>query len=184
MGWRSARWGCPREATNSGGARCRCCDRSRRTSGHLTDRGCVGGLARNTSHGCSSNAAKQEVKPCNIVTVTKLPMTRCAWCGGAIGKNSGRGRPKRYCRPSHRQRAYESRRLATTRGLEFDDVLISRSSLEAHRDQLYLLEAAYEDVLTDSVDATAPQMLKTVRSLRRSVEAAVACDLEIRATGA
>ena len=63
-------------------------------------------------------------------------------------------------------------------------MLISRSSLEAHRDQLYLLEAAYEDVLSDSVDATAPQMLKAVRSLRDSVEAAVACDLEIRATGA
>jgi hypothetical protein len=49
---------------------------------------------------------------------------------------------------------------------------------------LYLLEAAYEDVLTDSVDATAPQMLTTVRSLRQAVEAAVACGLEIRATGA
>lgn len=118
-----------------------------------------------------------------IVTVTKPVMSRCAWCGGVIGDKSGQGRPKRYCRPSHRQRAYESRRLADNRGLEIDDVLISRSSLERHRDFLYLLEAAYEDVLTDSVDATPPQMLKTIRSLRSAVEQAVACDLEIRATG-
>ncbi len=121
--------------------------------------------------------------PCSIVTVTKPTMNRCAWCGGAIGDKSGKGRPKRYCRPSHRQRAYESRQLAGTRGLEFDDVLISRSSLERHRDLLYILEAAYEDVLTDSVDATGPQMLKTVRSLRGAIEGAVSCDLEIRATG-
>ena len=62
-------------------------------------------------------------------------------------------------------------------------MLISRSSLERHRDLLYLLEAAYEDVLTDAVDATAPQMLKIIRSLRPAVEQAVAFDLEIRATG-
>lgn len=125
----------------------------------------------------------EAVRAGNIVTVTKLTVSRCAWCGGVIGEKSGQGRPKRYCRPSHRQRAYESRRLADTRGLESDDVLISRSSLERHRDLLYLLEAAYEDVLTDSADATAPQMLRVVRSLRSAVEQAVAFDLEIRATG-
>ncbi len=110
-------------------------------------------------------------------------MNRCAWCGSLIGEKSGKGRPRRYCRSSHRQRAYESRQLAGTRGLESDDVLISRSSLERHRDFLYILEAAYEDVLTDSVDATGAQMLKNIRSMRKSLEGAVACDLEIRATG-
>jgi len=147
-------------------------------------RSCAGGPSRERLLTRSSNDTRQELTLPNIITVTKHPMNRCAWCGGVFGKTAGQGRPKRYCRPSHRRRAYESRRLATSRGLEGDDVLISRSSLEAHREQLYLLEAAYEDVLTDSVDATAPQMLTTVRSLRQAVEAAVACGLEIRATGA
>jgi hypothetical protein len=62
---------------------------------------------------------------------------------------SSQGRPRRYCRDSHRQRAYEARRLAERRGLGADEVLISRRTWDALRDALYRLEAAAEDVAMD-----------------------------------
>lgn len=75
----------------------------------------------------------------------------CAWCGGAFRVARGPGRPRRYCRPSHRQRAYEARREADRRGLRPDEVLISRRAWEGLRDALYRLEAAAEDVAIDLV---------------------------------
>lgn len=62
---------------------------------------------------------------------------------------AGPGRPQRYCRKSHRQRAYEARREAKRRGLGPDEVLLSRRTWEHLRDALYRLEAAAEDVASD-----------------------------------
>ena len=73
----------------------------------------------------------------------------CAWCGDLIPEGTGAGRPRRYCRTSHRQRAYEARRLAERRGLGDDEVLISRRTWDRLRDALYGLEAAAEDVAMD-----------------------------------
>jgi hypothetical protein len=63
--------------------------------------------------------------------------------------SGGPGRRPRYCRRSHRQRAYEARRLAGERGIRPDEVLLSRRTWEALRDALYRLEAASEDVAMD-----------------------------------
>ena len=73
----------------------------------------------------------------------------CAWCGGAFAAPSGPGRPQRYCRKSHRQRAYEARREAKRRAIGPDEVLISRRTWEHLRDALFRLEAAAEDVAAD-----------------------------------
>jgi hypothetical protein len=62
---------------------------------------------------------------------------------------AGPGRKPKYCRPSHRQRAYEARRLAVDRGIGTDEVLVSRRTWEHLRDALYRLEAASEDVAMD-----------------------------------
>ncbi|KAI93428.1 hypothetical protein T281_16750 [Rhodomicrobium udaipurense JA643] len=46
-------------------------------------------------------------------SVTKRPrkrVARCDWCGEKIA-SSGRGRTPRFCSASHRQRAYEYRKL-------------------------------------------------------------------------
>lgn len=74
---------------------------------------------------------------------------RCQWCGGEFETARGPGRPSLYCRRSHRQRAYEARRLAGERGIRPDEVLISRHTWERLRDALYRLEAAAEDVAMD-----------------------------------
>lgn len=74
---------------------------------------------------------------------------QCEWCGGEFSAAAGPGRPARYCRRSHRQRAYEARQLAGERGIRPDEVLLSRRTWEALRDALYRLEAASEDVAMD-----------------------------------
>lgn len=74
---------------------------------------------------------------------------RCEWCGVEYPISAGPGRPPRYCRRSHRQRAYEARRLAVERGIRPDEVLLARHTWEALRDALYRLEAASEDVAMD-----------------------------------
>jgi len=79
----------------------------------------------------------------------KPELVRCAWCGAAFAPRSGPGRPRRYCRPSHRQRAYEARREALRRGIGPDEVVVSRRAWERLRDALYGLEAAAEDVAMD-----------------------------------
>lgn len=43
---------------------------------------------------------------------------KCAWCGEGLPEHSGRGRPRLYCKRSHRQRAYEARALPDTRTVE------------------------------------------------------------------
>ncbi len=50
--------------------------------------------------------------PYGWVTVTKRI---CEWCNQEF-EASGTGRPPRYCRPSHKQRAYEQRRQAVSVG--------------------------------------------------------------------
>lgn len=77
---------------------------------------------------------------------------RCAWCGAGFRRSTGPGRPGRYCRRSHRQRAYESRALARSRNLGEDEVLMSARVLADLQDALYVLEAALEDVDTDLAD--------------------------------
>ncbi|MFP5332228.1 MAG: hypothetical protein ACLGHX_07725 [Acidimicrobiia bacterium] len=74
---------------------------------------------------------------------------RCAWCGTSFPIPAGPGRPPRFCRRSHRQRAYEARRLAEAHGLGPDDVLIGRRSFEELRDLLYRIETALQDVDSD-----------------------------------
>jgi len=81
------------------------------------------------------------------VTISRV--LRCEWCGGEFAAAGGPGRPARYCRRSHRQRAYEARLLAGERGIGSDEVLISRRTWERLRDALYRLEAASEDVAMD-----------------------------------
>ena len=63
----------------------------------------------------------------------------------------GVGRPRIYCRRSHRQRHYEARRLAAAQGLRDDEVLLTRDSFDEWRDRIYVLEAAIEDAEQDLV---------------------------------
>jgi hypothetical protein len=64
------------------------------------------------------------------------------------------GRPRRFCRSSCRQRAYEARRRAAEVGLSEHELVLARTQLDDLHDRLYVLECAIEDVERD-VSATA-----------------------------
>ncbi len=66
-----------------------------------------------------------------------------------VKASAGPGRPARYCRRSHRQRAYEARKEAQRRGLSPNEVLLDRHTWDRLRDALYRLEAAAQDVAVD-----------------------------------
>ena len=59
------------------------------------------------------------------------------------------GRPRRYCRAAHRQRAYEARRLGWRLGLDSGEAIVSAEALEDQSDRLTILEAALRDVERD-----------------------------------
>jgi hypothetical protein len=63
--------------------------------------------------------------------------------------SGGQGRPPKYCRRSHRQRAFEARCLAARMGLESGEALVDAAALERLRDRIYALESALEDVESD-----------------------------------
>ena len=94
----------------------------------------------------------------------------CRWCGGEYLVTPGPGRPRLYCRPSHRQRAYEARRLGESRQLLPDEVIVSRRAWDALRDALYRLEAAAEDVAVD-LQSGAPTKTDYVHALAHLTQA-------------
>jgi hypothetical protein len=74
---------------------------------------------------------------------------RCAWCGGVLPPSQGLGRPRTYCKQGCRQQAHIARKLAKARGLDEDEVLVSRAALEHLQGLLYGVQAALEDVDSD-----------------------------------
>lgn len=78
---------------------------------------------------------------------------RCRWCGRPLPEPASTGRPRAYCRPGCRQRDYEARRRAGELGLSEGELVMTRAELELLQDQLYVLEAAVEDVERDLAGA-------------------------------
>ena len=71
-----------------------------------------------------------------------------------MARSTGPGRPRRYCRSSHRQRYYEARREATLRNLDPGDVLYRTDDVRRLRDAIYVLEAALQDARMDLAAAS------------------------------
>ena len=87
-----------------------------------------------------------------------LEADRCGWCHRPLTPRTGVGRPRLFCSPSHRQRAYEARRRADELHVPPDQCIVSAVDLGRLHDGLYRLEAAVQDVEADlgaSPDATA-----------------------------
>ncbi|WKD61159.1 hypothetical protein CCICO_05655 [Corynebacterium ciconiae DSM 44920] len=97
----------------------------------------------------------------------------CQWCGKEFAA-SGRGRPKKYCSASCRQRAYEHRQLAESRQLPSDAVVISPEQRAQFKDSLYELRCAAEDVATAVADNAEPEeideLCTELRRMARAIE--------------
>ncbi len=66
-----------------------------------------------------------------------------------MAESTGPGRPRLYCRRSHRQRHYEARRIGKAMGLDPDLVVVDVASFRRLADRLYILESAVKDVERD-----------------------------------
>lgn len=80
-------------------------------------------------------------------------IVRCAWCGERMAQTATRGRPRRYCRRSHRQRHYEARREAERRDLDPGTAVYRQDDVGRVRDAIYVLEAALADARMDVADS-------------------------------
>jgi hypothetical protein len=82
--------------------------------------------------------------------VTKpVELPRCGYCRRPLPPPGRTGRPARYCRRSHRQRAYEARRRAERADLPAGEVVVAQRDLDRLHDRLYALEAALDDIAGD-----------------------------------
>lgn len=109
---------------------------------------------------------------------------RCAWCGERFAINPGPGRRPRYCRRSHRQRAYEARQVADARGLANDEVLLGSDTWHGLRDAIYVAETAAADAEADLAEApNREELISIVMSLRDVIAGVVGAVGEPRAVG-
>ena len=106
-----------------------------------------------------------------IVTVT---LYQCGWCGRGFEPTPGPGRPRRYCKRSCRQRDYEARRRASERGLDEDELIITRSELNELRDRLFVLAETIKDVEADLTDDAADDERRLLNVLLYAARQAVA----------
>ena len=115
------------------------------------------------------------------MTLSKID--RCAWCGERMARSSGPGRPRRYCRPSHRQRHYEARREATLRNLDPGDVLYREADIRRLRDAIYVLEAELQDARMDLAEGgSLEEYPRVFRRVAGAVDALIRTPLEPKAT--
>lgn len=104
-------------------------------------------------------------------------MARCAYCRRPLPETRGAGRPATYCKRSHRQRAYEARRLAERASLASNQVVVDQADLDRLHDRLYALESALDDVASDlaelqSTSTATSRALAYAAALRHLQEAA------------
>lgn len=74
---------------------------------------------------------------------------KCRWCGRKLAIGGGPGRPRAFCSQACRQKDYIARLRAQEAGLSEAELVVTREELDALHDQLYVLEAAIEDVDRD-----------------------------------
>lgn len=84
----------------------------------------------------------------------------CAWCGRELGQQQGRGRRRKYCGPSCKQRAYEQRHNLASSGVPDGAVVLRPERVAELRDETYALKCAAEDIRTASAEGATPEELR------------------------
>ena len=84
------------------------------------------------------------------------PNAVCAWCHKEI-EVTPRGRPRKFCSQSCRQRAYEQRNGVSGKAIPQDVVMLSAAKAETLWDGLYALRCAAEDVATATAEGADAQ---------------------------
>ncbi|WP_231598905.1 hypothetical protein [Corynebacterium occultum] len=101
------------------------------------------------------------------------PPATCAWCGKDI-HNHPRGRPRKYCRQSCKQRAYEQRNKVSGTGIPAEAVIIQPERLAVLKDSLFELRCAAEDIATAAEEgaesAEIRELCRELVGLARTIE--------------
>ena len=109
----------------------------------------------------------------------------CAWCGQPIGGGpnpSGRGRPRRYCKRSCRQRDFEARKRAKELGLAESDLIVARREIERLDDLIFVLGCAIADVEGDiALDGSAAQLGRSLDWLLEAARPLIGAGERLRA---
>ncbi|WP_235923053.1 hypothetical protein [Corynebacterium lizhenjunii] len=71
----------------------------------------------------------------------------CQWCGKELPA-PGRGRPRKFCSASCKQRAYEQRNNVQGTPIPADAVIMTRARANGLRDGLFELRCSAEDIAT------------------------------------
>lgn len=108
-----------------------------------------------------------------VTPISPTPPATCAWCGQELHGNP-RGRPKKYCSPSCKQRAYEQRRKLSGTEIPAEAVIIQPERAAALKDSLFELRCAAEDIATASeegVDSSEiRELCRELIELARTIE--------------
>ncbi|PAT03800.1 hypothetical protein CKJ85_05530 [Corynebacterium sp. NML 150383] len=75
-------------------------------------------------------------------------------------EQQGRGRRRKFCNASCKQRAYEQRHSLSGTQIPADAVILSPKKVADLRDQLYQLRCAAEDVQTAASEGATPEELR------------------------
>ena len=84
-----------------------------------------------------------------LPSISRVTTRACLWCGRKFPVSGGPGRPRRFCKPSCKQRDYEARSRAAELGLGEHELVVTREELESVRDRLFVLSCVVEDVERD-----------------------------------
>lgn len=93
------------------------------------------------------------------ITLRPVVGAVCQWCGRELELQQGRGRKRKYCSPSCKQRAYEQRH-GTAREIAEGSVVLRPERVAELRDELYELRCAAEDVQTAAAEGAEPEELR------------------------
>ena len=104
-----------------------------------------------------------------IVTVTKLPGEQgerhgvvCGWCRRPVTPTEGRGRPRRFCKRSCRQRDFEARQRSARHGVDEKELIIARRDFDRLHDEIFVLACAVADAQADLRDAESTADLRLI----------------------
>ncbi|WP_254868269.1 hypothetical protein [Corynebacterium sp. Marseille-Q2823] len=83
----------------------------------------------------------------------------CQWCGKEIAQG-GRGRPRKFCSPSCKQRAYEQRHNVVGTSIPVDAVILTPDNADRLRDGLFELRCCAEDVATAASESASVEEME------------------------
>ena len=90
----------------------------------------------------------------------------CAWCGTEMTLTPGRGRRKKYCSASCKQRAYEQRNNVSGTSIPSNAVIMTPDKAQQLLDGLFELRCAAEDVSTAAQEgSTSEELVELCREL-------------------